>query len=109
MYLPSHFAQNDRPTLHALIRDHPLAALVTQGPDGPTADHVPLELDASVGEHGMLRGHVARANPVWRVAAGTPVTHLDYQSLTGTAALPEPVTGTVCCRWYTMRPGCMHW
>ncbi len=73
MYLPSHFAQNDRPTLHALIRDHPLAALVTQGPDGPTADHVPLELDASVGEHCMLRGHVARANPLWQRAEGQRV------------------------------------
>ncbi|MDO8389916.1 MAG: GerMN domain-containing protein [Actinomycetota bacterium] len=28
------------------------------------------------------------------VAAGTPVTHLDYQSLTGTLAPPESTTGT---------------
>jgi transcriptional regulator len=38
-----------------------------------TADHLPLEFDATAGAHGTLRGHVARANPLWRAAAGTPV------------------------------------
>jgi transcriptional regulator len=73
MYLPAHFAQHDIAALHALMQAHPLATLVTVGPDGPTADHVPLELDASAGPHGTLRGHVARANPLWQAAAGTPV------------------------------------
>ncbi len=39
------------------------ATLVTQGPDGIEANHLPLLLD---GEVGILRGHVARANPVWK-------------------------------------------
>jgi transcriptional regulator len=73
MYLPAHFVQSDRGALHALVREHPLAALVTDGPEGLTADPVPLELDAADGEHGTLLGHVARANPLWRVAAGRPV------------------------------------
>lgn len=73
MYLPKHFAQHDVAALHTLIQQHPLATLVTVGPDGPTADHIPLELDASAGPHGTLRGHVARANPLWQAAAGTPV------------------------------------
>jgi transcriptional regulator len=29
--------------------------------------------DTSQGEHGLLRGHVARANPLWREAAGHDV------------------------------------
>jgi transcriptional regulator len=70
MYLPRHFEQNDPEALAALIRDHPLATLVSQGADGLTADHVPLEYDA---EHRLLRGHVARANPLWRQADGRPV------------------------------------
>ncbi len=38
-----------------------------------TADHVPLLFDDSAGAGGVLRGHVARANPVWRdVANGSP-------------------------------------
>lgn len=73
MYLPAHFEQKDPAALAALMREHPLAALVHQGPQGITADHVPLEYDA---EAGVLRGHVARANPLWREAAGQPVLAL---------------------------------
>lgn len=73
MYLPPHFEQRDPAALHALMREHPLAALVSLGDEGLTADHVPLEFDATAGEHGTLFGHVARTNPLWRVAAGAPV------------------------------------
>jgi transcriptional regulator len=73
MYLPAHFAQHDLAALHTLMQQHPLAALVTVGADGPTADHIPLELDPTAGPHGTLRGHVARANPLWRHADGQPV------------------------------------
>jgi transcriptional regulator len=70
MYLPKHFEQHDRGQLIALMREHPLATLITLTPDGPAADLVPLEYIAGVGEHGTLRGHVARANPLWQ-RAGT--------------------------------------
>ncbi len=70
MYLPKHFEQTDAQALHALMREHPLAALVSVLDGEPTADHVPLEFDAQTN---TLRGHVARANPLWRVAAGRPV------------------------------------
>ena len=70
MYLPAHFAQHDPQTLADLMRTHPLATLVSSGPDGVTADHLPLEFDA---ESQTLRGHVARANPLWQVADGQAV------------------------------------
>ena len=73
MYLPKHFEQSDPQALRALMREHPLATLVTRGADGITADHLPLEYDANAGPHGSLLGHVARANPLWQHAAGTPV------------------------------------
>ncbi|MDP1900946.1 MAG: FMN-binding negative transcriptional regulator [Rubrivivax sp.] len=73
MYLPAHFEPPDTGALHALMREHPLAALVTSGADGLTADHVPFELDGAAGAPGRLLGHVARANPLWRQASGTPV------------------------------------
>ncbi len=46
------------------MADNPLAALVTHGANGLDANHVPFEFDASQGEHGILRAHVARANPI---------------------------------------------
>lgn len=70
MYLPSHFEQPDPQAIAALLRAHPLATLVSQGADGLTADHVPLAFDAATN---TLRGHVARANPVWRHADGAEV------------------------------------
>lgn len=73
MYLPQHFEQTDRAQLAALMAAHPLATLVTRAGDSFTADHIPLIYDPSQGEHGLLRGHVARVNPLWRDAAGHEV------------------------------------
>jgi transcriptional regulator len=76
MYLPQHFAQTDPAALQGLMRAHPLATLVSVGASGLTADHVPLEYEppnGNNGEHGELRGHVARANPLWQHAAGHAV------------------------------------
>jgi transcriptional regulator len=66
MYIPAHFAITDPHVLHRIVRDHPLGILVTQGPDGPDANHVPFEFDAAGGPSGLLTAHVARANPLVR-------------------------------------------
>src|SRR5512143_379368 len=66
MYVPSHFNESRREVLHALIRTQPLAALVTLSPAGLDANHIPLYLVPDRGEQGVLWGHVARHNPVWR-------------------------------------------
>ena len=66
MYVPAHFEEKRFEVLHELIREHPLAALVTLGPGGLDANHIPLELDPEPAPLGTLRGHVARGNPVWR-------------------------------------------
>ena len=52
--------------LHALIKAHPLATLVVTTEAGLEANHIPLLMDPAPGPFGTLRGHVARANPVWR-------------------------------------------
>ena len=66
MYLPRHFEETRVEVLHALIREHPLGTLVTLGADGLSANHIPIEVDPEPAPFGTLRGHVARANPVWR-------------------------------------------
>jgi transcriptional regulator len=70
MYLPRHFEETRVEVLHELIRTHPLGALVTLGRDGLDANHIPLEVDPGPAPLGTLRGHIARANPLWRDAAG---------------------------------------
>lgn len=66
MYLPSHFEETRIDVLHELVRQYPLGSLVTLGAKGLNANHIPFELDAAPAPYGTLRGHVARANPVWR-------------------------------------------
>ena len=66
MYVPSHFEELRPEVLHDLMRAHPLGVLITHSAEGLDANHLPFELDATLGEHGVLRAHVARNNPVWQ-------------------------------------------
>lgn len=68
MYQPRHFAETRPEVLLGLIRDHPLATVITGGEDGLTADPIPMLHVPGHGAHGVLRGHVARANPLWQRA-----------------------------------------
>ena len=70
MYIPSTFKVSDSLELHALMRKHSFAALITPGKGGMTATHLPLLLDADAGPHGTLIGHMALANPQWRDVTG---------------------------------------
>jgi transcriptional regulator len=70
MYLPKHFEQTDAAALATLMREHPLALIVRHDDDGLAADPIPLEWDEA---SRTLRGHVARANPLWQRADGRPV------------------------------------
>lgn len=64
MYIPKHFDEPRLDVLHALMRERPLATLVTLASDGLNANHVPLHLSVDPAPFGTLRGHVARANTV---------------------------------------------
>jgi len=73
MYLPTQFEETRQAVLHGHMRAHPLATLVTLDAGTFTANHIPLRVIADGSEHGTLRGHVARANPLWRsIADGAP-------------------------------------
>ncbi len=66
MYLPEHFAETRLDVLHQLMRQQPLATVVSHGSNGLDANHLPLLLDPERGPHGTLLGHVARSNPLWQ-------------------------------------------
>ncbi len=93
MYLPSHFEEKRTGVLHALMREHPLGQLVTHGPDGLDANPLPFELDTTAGPHGLLRAHVARANPVWQQAADTEVL-----------VIFQAADGYISPNWYPSKP-----
>jgi transcriptional regulator len=67
MYNTPHFREDNPDALHRFIRAHPLATLVTQSDAGLDASEIPVLLV----NDSLLRGHVAKANPVWRDARPT--------------------------------------
>lgn len=66
MYQPTAFIETDLNALTLHIDRHPLAVLVQLSSDGLNANHIPLLWHDDGSEFGALRGHVARANPMWR-------------------------------------------
>jgi transcriptional regulator len=105
MYMPAHFEENRPEVLHRLIAEQPFGALITNGPNGLDANHLPFEFDAQLAPgggdamltstgsdtaaetHGILRAHVARANPVWQEVAANPEALVIFQ---GPAAYISP-------------------
>src|SRR4051794_28060646 len=63
MYVPAVFAESRRDVLHAFMREHSFATVVTGAGAGLVASHVPVVLLADRGEHGTLQFHLARPNP----------------------------------------------
>ena len=66
MYEPAHFKVDDPARLHKVMAEHPLALLASFGAQGLLANLIPFTLHADMGARGVLRAHVARANPQWR-------------------------------------------
>jgi transcriptional regulator len=69
VYRPAHFAEDRLEVLQELVRRHPLATLIAQRGTTIDADHVPVLIDPADGPYGTVRGHVARANNLWRTVA----------------------------------------
>ncbi|MCP3477505.1 FMN-binding negative transcriptional regulator [Bradyrhizobium sp. CCGUVB1N3] len=68
MYVPPAFRDDDIASIRATIRSARLANLVTATVEGPAATPLPLFLDETESENGVLYGHLAKANPQWRAA-----------------------------------------
>ncbi len=74
MYIPSYYKEERAEVLHRLMRSNSFGVLVTHGPSGLLATHLPFLLDADRGPKGTLISHLARANPQWKdVEAGAEV------------------------------------
>ncbi|MDR5170406.1 FMN-binding negative transcriptional regulator [Methylobacillus flagellatus] len=61
MHNPSIFREERLDVLYQLITEHPLATLITSGPQGLMANLLPFALHLD-GENGVLRAHLARGN-----------------------------------------------
>jgi transcriptional regulator len=72
MYIPKQFDVTDLAVISHLIGVNPLATIVTRQGNAMNANHIPLHLVAldsstsNVMPGWVLRGHVARANQIWK-------------------------------------------
>ena len=85
MYIPAHFAAS-ADDVHDLLTSPAAADLVTATAAGLLASTLPMVFHPAVGEHGVLRGHLARNNPQW----STPVLGEALVILRGSDAYISP-------------------
>jgi transcriptional regulator len=98
MYVPPIFAAKDLAALHAFIEAYSFATVVSSGPDGMVASHVPVLLDRERGPHGTLVAHLARANPHGRALGGSDVL-----------AIFHGPHGYISPSWYETHPSVPTW
>lgn len=74
MYIPEQYRNEDPEEIREFLRQNAFGILVSSGPQGPMATHMPLEFAAPGPGREVLWGHFARANPQWQhIADGSEV------------------------------------
>jgi transcriptional regulator len=66
VYIPEPFSVVDIAQLVALMRARPFAALISAGPAGLNATHLPTVLKMAGERPAAIECHLARANPQWK-------------------------------------------
>jgi transcriptional regulator len=75
LYQPPSFIPRDAGAAIRLMHEYPFATLIATGGEEPQISHLPLLYragSADAAPHGMLIGHMARANPHWKRFADAP-------------------------------------
>jgi transcriptional regulator len=72
LYIPE-FHRIERELATAFMREHPFAVLVSNSQSGPFATHVPILLRENDNQL-VLIGHLAKANPHWKLLQQEPKT-----------------------------------
>jgi transcriptional regulator len=96
MYVPAAFAEDREEILYEFIAANAFATLVTNGPGGLVASHVPLLHDTP---RRTLTGHLARPNP----------QGVDLEDGAEALAIFTGPHAYVSPRWYTKAPAVPTW
>ena len=98
MYIPAAFAENDPETLAAVIADYNFGTLVSAGPQGLFATHLPFVADPARPRE-LLHAHMAKANPHWR----------DFTDGADALAIFQGPHAYISAAWYATRPKVPTW
>jgi transcriptional regulator len=99
LYVPSHFRIEDPKVLDAFIAANAFGTLVSSGPGGLHASHLPFVPEREAGGTLRLRFHLARANP--QAAALAEASHV--------LAIFQGPHGYVSPTWYENHPAVPTW
>ena len=66
MYLPEHFVERDINEIKRIIKDFPLATLITSSANRLEANHLPFLVDFKNNTPQSLLGHIAIGNPIYQ-------------------------------------------
>jgi transcriptional regulator len=97
LYVPASNEERDPERLLELVQRHPFATLVTPAADGAHLSHIPMLAHRREGAV-VVTGHLARANPHWRVLGDAPSTAVFH----GPHAYVSP-------SWYATAPAVPTW
>lgn len=108
MFVPGQYRPLDPEWVREIVRDNPLALLITNGDEGPWATHLPAvpatgSMAGGTGSTGLegvrFFGHMNRANPHWRALSATTRGTL---VINGSGAYVSPA-------WYSTNPAAPTW
>lgn len=100
-YPPPRYVETDPEKIYAVMERFNFATLISaRGAEDPVVTHIPMTLDRSRGAHGVLFGHLDRANPHVQLIDGHQLTVLFHGP---NAYLPPQVFETsVLPTWNSM-------
>ena len=100
MYVPQHFALDDLPAIHAIIRENSFATLVSTRSGEMVASHLPFMVsEGGPAGFGVLRAHMARANAHWQ----------QFDGETEALVIFEGVHGYISPDWYARGKAVPTW
>jgi transcriptional regulator len=107
VYEPPLHRNENLPELHALIKERVFGLLISNGAEGLIANSVPFVLDTAASKLGVLKVHLARANPQWRDLQEQPDALVVFEGhdhyITPSWYATKQETGKVVPTWnYTM-------
>ena len=99
MYIKPRYVPHALSDIQELIRQYPLATMVSREAKNLTANHLPLIHDTCPAPHGRLIGHMARANPQYEALRNDPQV----------LAMFTGASGYVSSSWYIERASAPTW
>ncbi len=99
LYLPRAFRVDDREALERFVALNAFGTLVTAGPGGVAASHVPLLPTHDAEGRLVLQGHVAKANPHWQ----------EFEPAGEVLAIFQGPHAYVSPGWYANHPSVPTW